>query len=351
MLRAASLSKIEPSIPYAFQKEVKSSSTIRIELFPEMRPADDIARELSSTKFPVDVYFWFEGTRGLPKSSILCYKPIFEILAENQQLKACLYSLRSWNFLKERGVTKMQTSTPLGETINKINRSVVEYIYSSSFFQYCARVPKEGALYRFINERLSGKQWLFALSENKPKQNISIAELFENKTSIFDCIDKLDVAQGYSPMQYMEAFYLIRKSILDGLSKGQKTINIVFMLPNDESKYYLDLDDIKTMLELQFGEVLNGIEIDVRFQFFKYGAIDERPYIGKKEASSSDISSCLNCYAKLIPPQAPQAATSLDSQQSIKPKKIIFIPRDELSDINGWNDPLLQKIRASQGGY
>ncbi|CUI17413.1 hypothetical protein PNK_1806 [Candidatus Protochlamydia naegleriophila] len=266
--------------------EFKESVRVRIDSEPSA--PEKVVADLAAIEGAVDVYCWYEGARSLPESGALFMKrELFEPLYQfKSDAKLCLYSLRAWSFAKS--VSKMAVSTPIGDAINRINTAAIESISSSSFFKYCANTSKEDPLYLFINEELPKKQWLLELSAAQKKSGRSVASLFDDRVSLFDCIKKLDVTAAYSAMQYVEGYYLIQESVRKGLLKREKKIQIAFVLPNNESKYYLDLPkDIGKMLELAFGKELNGVEVTISFQFFLYGeTMDARPYIDKKSEAS-----------------------------------------------------------------
>lgn len=257
---------------------------IQLKIYSEPCAPSVVVNNLSSLEGPVDVYCWYEGTQCLPKLGATFLKEsIFEPLYNlKQDAKLYLYSLKCWDLKKT--LSTMKPSTPLGEAINRINKTAIECIYSSSFFQYCTNIRQESALYQFLSEELPKKNWLFSLSENQKKKGKTIAELFNERTSLFDCIKDMDVSAAYSPMQYVEGYYLIQESVRKGLFNRQKTIQIAFVLPNDESKYYLDYPkDIEKMLQMDFGEALSDVEINISFQFFEYGdSLSSRPYIDKR---------------------------------------------------------------------
>jgi hypothetical protein len=257
---------------------------IRIQLSSELCSEDEIVRKLATIDGPLDVYCWYEGPSFLPASGAKFMKDkIFEpLFAVKKDAKLYLYSLQGWNFKKN--IAKISRSTPIGEAINRVNKSAIECIYCSSFFKFCTQVSKESALYKFINEELTKKEWLFKLSGDRKKIGKPVATFFDNQSSLFNCIKDLDCNNAYSPMQYIEGYYLIRESVEKGLSKGQKKIEIAFVLPNDEGKFYKDFpNDIARMLQLDFSERLIGIQVNISFQFFKYGEnVDSRPYIEKR---------------------------------------------------------------------
>ncbi len=269
-----------------------------------------IVKQLASIEGPVDVYFWYEGSQCLPQSGAVFMKErIFDPLYKlKHDVKLNLYSLRAWDF--KRNISTIPNSTSLGEAINRINTIAVECIYSSSFFRYCMQVSKESDLYAYINDELPKKDWLLQLSADKEKTGKTVSVFFSERSSLFDCIKDLDISSAYASMQYVEGYYLIQESIKKGLSKGQKKIEIAFVLPNDESKYYLDLPkDIEKMLELDFGKALAGVEINISFQFFQYGdSLIARPYIDKRthvlKVTPKDIGTYFNAF---VPKPSPES--------------------------------------------
>lgn len=78
---------------------------------------------------------------------------------------------------------------------------------------------------------------------------------------------------------------LARKAFLS----GDKEVNICFVFPNDEWKYYYDgknsiNQDVKSWLELRLGKDVADKKIRVEFCTFNYGdSAKDRPYnAGKK---------------------------------------------------------------------
>lgn len=267
-------------------QEVKESIQLRIA--SESCEPEKVVANLAAIEGPVDIYCWYEGVRGVPQEGALFMKrKLFEPLYNlKSDAKLCLYSLRAWNFAKS--VSKMAASSPFGESINRINSAALEWIYSSSFFKYCADTSKEDPLYCFLNEELPKKAWLFELSEGQKKSGKKVASLFDDRISLFDSIRDLDVTAAYSAMQYVEGYYLIQESVRKGLLKKEKKIQIAFVLPNNEDKYYRDFPkEVGKMLELDFGKELKDVEVAISFHFFRYGDSSEaRPYIDKRIGAS-----------------------------------------------------------------
>lgn len=327
---------------------------IRLQMYPDICSPESVVHDLALIEGSIDIYFWYVGAVCLPqvgadfmKKSIL--KPLYERMRD---AKFYLYSLEAWDF--KRNVSEMPLETDLGEAINRINKAVIECLYSSSFFQYCTNFPKENEIYKYVNQELQKKKWLMALSEkfkNKEKtkaekkeisedenKEMTVSQLFSGRISLFDCIKESKVSAAYSQMQYVEGYYLIQKSVKEGLSKGQKKIQIAFVLPNDESKFYLDYPkDIEKMLRLDFGEKLSGVEIDITFRFFKYEKKRFRPYIDRRpnapQVKSKEVCSYFDYLTQQ--PLSKGMVVLTKERQSLLPDQPKVQPRDEIHNFYG----------------
>lgn len=283
------LYEVSTIIPRGYERQAPKGN-IQLKILREPCSPEYIVESLSRVIGPLDVYFWYEGPNTLPKSGAQfmkerLYKPLNRLKPD---AKLFLYSLRAWRF--DLDVDQMPSTTPIGEAINRINRTFVECIDASSFFKYCRQVPKESSLYGFINEELPKKRGLFELSSCFRRRNKTVGALFNEQASLFDCIKDRDLALAYSALQYIEGYYLIREIVEKRLSLRQKKIEIAFALPNDESKYYLDLpNDIEKMLRLDFGEKLSEVSVNISFFSFQYGkGLKERPYKDEEPEEMDD---------------------------------------------------------------
>lgn len=90
-----------------------------------------------------------------------------------------------------------------------------------------------------------------------------------------------DTALAYSALQYIEGLYLVSRIV-----QSQRNPNIVFILPNDEHKYYVAENggfetDLRQVLIAQEGLDVSRRRITVSVQTFTYmDAQNARPYIG-----------------------------------------------------------------------
>jgi hypothetical protein len=109
----------------------------------------------------------------------------------------------------------------------------------------------------------------------------------------------------------------------------KKRIEIAFVLPNDESKYYIDLPkDIEKMLQLDFGKDLIAVEVNISFQFFHSGdSVTSSPYIDMRRKDLKVESGEIGSYFKYL------SSKSFSQEQ---PRMPFVIHRDVIHNLNGW---------------
>lgn len=259
-------------------------NSISVQINSTPTSMSNIIESLASKREPTEIYCWYEGTRGLPKSGATFYKESFlePLLQQRQDVSINLYSLKGWDFSK---TAFNKPDTPLGQEINRCQRAAIRCFYSSSFFQFCKQLPKENNLCRWADENLRQKQWLSDLSIGYTLQGKTVSDLFDNQSSLLACLQDLDVVQAYSYLQYMEGYYLIREAIIRAKMEGRNQVQVAFVLPNNEGQYYQDLpQDLESMLRADLDLDVDTMAIDVSFLFFSYGDnLSDRPYIDRSK--------------------------------------------------------------------
>jgi hypothetical protein len=242
----------------------------------------EVMLEIKAIEGPVDVYTWYEGPSGLTSKGALFIRDeiVQPLTLDKRDVKICLYSLKGWDFF--RNVGSMDATTPLGDQVNRINNVAVHCFFAASFFQYCSDRDQYESVYDFVCEELPKKGWLLALSSDQLESGKKVYDFFDSKPSLFDCIREMDVKKAYSLMQYIEGYYLVREKV-----------EVFFALPNDEIKYYEDdfVKDVQKMLALDFREVIESVEVNVKIRCFNYGdSLRARPYIDRgKKIKPKDI--------------------------------------------------------------
>lgn len=297
---------ILPSITSSIN-EIKTDNffkkLVTVNMQEQILSPEEVVDSLASIEGELDVYSWYEGPIIITKVGAQFLKEkIFEPLYNcKSDAKIFLYSLEAWNF--QKSVNAMNETTPKGVKLNNINKVFIECIYASSFFKFCTQFDQDSSLYRLVNKLLLKKQYLIKLSEDRKPRGKTIEDLFEKQLTLIDCIKEWDVSKSYSLLQYLEGYYLIREAIRRGLEQNKQKIQVAFVLPNDEAKYYQDLPaDIEKMLQAEFGEKLNGLELNIYFKFYEYTSTPRsRPYLGPYKKSLNVSNSEIGNYFNYIP--------------------------------------------------
>ncbi len=115
----------------------------------------------------------------------------------------------------------------------------------------------------------------------------------------YDC----DVSQAYSVLQYLEGCLIVEEILARVVCGRQSTDQqIVFVLPNDELKYYRDehssfQQDVEFLLAKRCEELnIRNLNLSIKFLSFRYGTqVEHRPYnapgkvIRSRDLSYEDI--------------------------------------------------------------
>jgi hypothetical protein len=240
------------------------------------------------------VVLWYIGTYGLKVQGVRFYQkgvlgPIWSLQKET---RFWLVDLTAWGALRERGVKTHQFSS-LVERIETWG-GPLKCLKASDMFKRMEKLdPSEIDYFK----KALRKEFVHLASEKSPKVNIPVGELFEGKCPVVEEWSSHDAGKFYSALQYLEGCLIIEEIVRTCL--GKEKIEIIFVLPNDELKYYRDETDafqrdVSFLLEHRFGSRLKDVK--VTFYSFTYGEeISHRPYnapgkvFKKNELSCDDI--------------------------------------------------------------
>lgn len=151
-------------------------------------------------------------------------------------------------------------------------------IKSSEFFKWLISEKNEKIICYI--KKIFNRTELYEVSKDYKNSNTTIKDIFGN-IQIFDDIKDKDSAKCYSVFQYIEMLFLISNFVLN--NRSNDNVNLWFLLPNDETKYYTYKyfnNDIVCMLKFMNIDA----QPNVNFLPFVYGKkLDHRPYLfGKK---------------------------------------------------------------------
>lgn len=228
------------------------------------------------------VYCWFVGPKGLPRhgAQFMIEKLILPLL-ENHDI--CLYSIEAWSF--DTLYNALTFDTDMIRAIKSLNHPSLKGESSFEFFNWLASPTfQNGPLKEAICKKFSSEDWLINISDKFQPLGMTISDFYNQEPTLLDCLKDWDLIKAYSCLQFLEGYFLIRQRISKALCLHEKEVNVVFLLPGGEGKYYKNLPDIlRQWLPLDLGEQVNGLEIRVDFLFFKYRSnADTRPYLSKE---------------------------------------------------------------------
>lgn len=198
-----------------------------------------------------------------------------EIFNHYSSGKFHLYDLAAWEGLR-KFKSKITAENKITPEINRLALKKYSAIASAAFLDDLAE-EKNPKVISYYNNVILKNPALMVHSATRRKNNVLIKEKLPGE-SVKEIHD-LDTASAYSALQYLEGIYLIKKIIQD---RHGKDTNIVFLLPNDEYKYYTTPElekDVNTILGFTMSHIP---EVRVLFKSFKFGDdIHLRPYIMK----------------------------------------------------------------------
>lgn len=245
---------------------------------------EKVVDEVSKMEGRVTVYCWYAGPDGLPEegASFMTDRILRPLIEKKSDVELCLYSLEEWSF--RRCVADMEAETELTRKIALINNRAIQALSSGRFFQFCKEARENEDLSLGIDFKSPEKKGLMDISSKFAPSGKSVEQLFGRSPSLLDSIRELDVVNAYSAMQYLEGYYLVRRLVLKAIGEKMKTVQAVFVLPNDEGKYYKGFkDDLEVWLKRDLGESVETLDVRVSFLFFKYRkGSSTRPYLTKE---------------------------------------------------------------------
>jgi len=181
---------------------------------------------------------------------------------------------------------KITASSKSADAINDFHLENLKCLKSSKIFGSIQHVSSNKVINYF--KKVVTRDFLLNASKPHKETGIKVAQVFKDNYPIIDPIKDLDYAKAYSVFQYLEGCFIINEIVSKKIEE-QGDINVVFALPNDESKYYQDelnsfASDIQVLLQENFGSALLDKKVNVNFLCFNYSNETwHRPYNAGKE--------------------------------------------------------------------
>lgn len=243
----------------------------------------EIVEQLEKLSSP-QIIMWYIGIYGLKKQSVDFYREelIYPIFSKNPTAFFWLVDLTAWGAFKNSKVPISRFSchaTKLNERIDKR----IKCIKSSDIFNKMQSID-DSILIQYFKKALLRK-FVWAVSNNAKDSQLTIRDIFNNYcpllSDFFDC----NLGKSYSMLQYLEGCLLIDE-IIHFLCKNKfnDEVEISFVIPNDEIKYYqgqinyfqMDVNYLINFYKLNISFLR---KVNIKFLAFNYGnSIENRPY-------------------------------------------------------------------------
>lgn len=276
---------ILPDLPALIPSQPKSSSNFSI-IFEENLSEVELLNKITAIP-QAHIVIWYIGSHGFKEEGIKFYKDKLQYLLNSSNTASCLLTdLTAWGAF-HNPKNKITTFSRFVEQINAFNISKLKCISTSTIFQQMQNVKAPPSVQYFKNHIVNRKSFV-EQSDHFKEVGAKIGKIFEENCPIFEGIYEQDAAKCYSVVQYVEGCMIVDQIVQMNIG-SQSAVNIVFALPNDESKYYYDQDhhfirDLEAILKLKFENELKTKNVNIHFLCFKYGDAPHcRPYnAGKK---------------------------------------------------------------------
>lgn len=250
-------------------------------------------KTIFSRKKTPQVVLWYIGCNGLKNKTIEYYRNniIHPVLQVNPITTFWLLDLVAWNSFKSKSGSIYKSSSYC-ETIYNLNDSRLKPIGSSKIFQDMLNLNKPEIIRDL--DSVSKLDFLKKVSASYPNTGIITRDIFRKKLKFGDMLLNKDSSKSYAFFQYVEGCMLVKNIIEQSLLDFGPTsdIEIIFLLPNDELKYYNDgsktfMNSIESILNSSYKSRNFNLFID--FYSFPFGSSSAcRPYIVKDKPPSKN---------------------------------------------------------------
>jgi len=229
-----------------------------------------------------EVILWYAGAYGLKENATAYYRHhIAKMMEATNNCRVNLFDLAAWGAF--RNVSSIESRNKSAIQINQWGLSRLRCIHSADIFKNF--LIEEPGTRAFITDTVLRRDFIFKSSLGFKENHLTIGDVFKRNCPILEPLYDLDTAKAYSPIQYLEGLFLIESLVKERLSE-QSDINIVFVLPNDEPKYYRDdsgsfESDVQTFLMERCRDAIAGFKykIHIHFMNFSFGnGTSDRPY-------------------------------------------------------------------------
>jgi hypothetical protein len=249
--------------------------------FTEGMPLCQIIKNLQNIP-NLQIVLWYIGCYGLKKTCVEFYKKfiISPTLETTFNTTFWLVDLTAWNSFKIKK-NSINHYNSCSTTIDSFPAKIIKSLKSSSIFEKMCNINCMLEI-NYLKTALA-RDFLIQPSQHFSKSLVQIDEIFPKNSWIATHFLGQDTAKTYSIFQYLEAYLIIDELITKvAPSPESNSLEIAFLLPNDELKYYRDQansfqKDIEFLLTKRAH--ISPINLKIKFFNFQYGNSPEhRPY-------------------------------------------------------------------------
>ncbi len=232
------------------------------------------------------VIFWYIGTYGLREQGVKYYRKDLSKILQTSNAECQLYDLTAWApFSVKSSDGTVQDFNKNADLINQFAIPRIRCLKSCDYFKWLCNLNLNSKL-EDLKKVLKERNFIFKASQDFPDAKRTIGDIFQKQCPLLEELYEQDCAKYYSTLQYIEGIYLIETIVQQALSQNaeQKTINLIFALPNQEANYYFDeensfMKDVKAVLQDEYQALLKGKTVNVMFYSFMFGdGVRNRPY-------------------------------------------------------------------------
>ena len=272
-----------------YKKEIKSSQfdpEIKLEVsFLNEESFNQIYHRISSLSDP-QIVTWYIGCNGLKLFTSQFYRdnligPLYNTMPNAD---FWLLDLTAWNAFRDvkKCIKKFSSCCDI---IEKFNLDRLHCIRSSEIFRQIEETHDQFILSKMQNIQKMG--FIKENSLNYKKNNFITNQLFPNGCPLMNIWLSVDTSRSYSAFQFIEGCFIIKNIIHHIIMHDPQRlkIEIAFVLPNDEYKYYKDehhtfqksVNLFTTHICRTLG--VKTLDVNIFFMNFKFGKkSSDRPY-------------------------------------------------------------------------
>lgn len=261
----------------------QNKCSIKVEFFDNL--AIDQSLQIINSLHNPQIVLWYMGSHGLRKTGVDFYRDflIQPILQQHASAALWLVDLTAWAAFKSP-YCSIDASNSCCEKIEEFAEERIKCFKASDIFKKMEAISDPDTITYF--RKALHRSFIQKISQSFPNRNIFVREILSKGCPIMADWFDYDVGKVYSVFQYLEGCLLVETIFLYLLkNKCSNAQEIVFLLPNDELKYYRDSHssfrkDLEFLLQKKCNTLnLEDVNLSVKFVSFPFGTKQEdRPY-------------------------------------------------------------------------